>query len=190
MHFGLLSVPPVCSTNPCAHCFCSDLIEDFVENGPIMTEQEYNTPIKPALAWYYFRDICKGLWYLHSQNIYHRDLKPCSWRTAPRSSFVDTFVAHVASCFGWVCTLQPTFLLRGTARAKFPVRSTRLVVCTALSGDLSPCACLLVHGGCGFVSCTDFGVAAFAKGDDDSLTDVRGTPGMVALHLACRGEGA
>jgi [calcium/calmodulin-dependent protein kinase] kinase len=52
------------------------MVQEYCECGPIMTEAEYNTPLPAALARAYFRDILKGLEYLHFQRVIHRDLKP------------------------------------------------------------------------------------------------------------------
>lgn len=52
------------------------LVQEYVELGPIMTEEEYNQPLPMDLARQYFRHILKGCEYLHFQRVIHRDLKP------------------------------------------------------------------------------------------------------------------
>lgn len=52
------------------------IIQEFVDNGAIMPETLFSTPLKPDRAWRLFRDILRGLEYLHAHLIIHRDLKP------------------------------------------------------------------------------------------------------------------
>lgn len=43
------------------------LVMEFVEYGPILPDENIVTPLPPELSWLYFRDIVKGVMYLHSQ---------------------------------------------------------------------------------------------------------------------------
>ncbi|KAL3690383.1 hypothetical protein R1sor_016692 [Riccia sorocarpa] len=51
------------------------LVLEYVEGGPIMGNQKWN-PFHEDKARLYFRDMCKGIDYLHFNKIVHRDLKP------------------------------------------------------------------------------------------------------------------
>ena len=44
---------------------CVYLVQEFVENGPVMTEDEYNEPLDPRVARPYMRDILKGMECVH-----------------------------------------------------------------------------------------------------------------------------
>eukprot|EP00899_Mesostigma_viride_P029238 jgi/Mesvir1/949/Mv17503-RA.1 len=51
------------------------MVLEYVACGPVMT-RENSKPMPENLAHHFFRDICKGLDYLHYHKIVHRDLKP------------------------------------------------------------------------------------------------------------------
>eukprot|EP01034_Spumella_vulgaris_P036339 gene36339-44829_t len=52
------------------------LIQELMEGGALMPDAETCTPISVFLARQYFRDIVRGVCYLHSEGIIHRDIKP------------------------------------------------------------------------------------------------------------------
>ncbi|RYH24737.1 cyclic nucleotide-binding domain-containing protein [archaeon] len=52
------------------------LIQEFMEGGPLMDDAETCEPLDPNLARKYFRDILRGVCYLHYEGVIHRDIKP------------------------------------------------------------------------------------------------------------------
>eukprot|EP00939_MAST-03C_sp_MAST-3C-sp1_P001670 g1670.t1 len=52
------------------------IIQEFVNKGPVMPEELFTKPLDPKRAWRLFRDMLRGLEYLHQHLIIHRDLKP------------------------------------------------------------------------------------------------------------------
>jgi len=48
------------------------LVQECVEGGEILVKE----PLQPSVARHYFRDLLRGVEYMHSQNIVHRDIKP------------------------------------------------------------------------------------------------------------------
>ncbi|KAL2644571.1 hypothetical protein R1flu_012158 [Riccia fluitans] len=51
------------------------LVLEYVEGGPIMGNEKWH-PFPEDKARLYFRDMCKGIDYLHFNKVVHRDLKP------------------------------------------------------------------------------------------------------------------
>jgi serine/threonine protein kinase len=52
------------------------LIQEFMEGGALMPDAESCDPMDLVTARKYFRDIVRGVCYLHSEGIVHRDIKP------------------------------------------------------------------------------------------------------------------
>lgn len=52
------------------------LIQEYMEGGVVMPDQELAEPLSINFARRCFRDIIRGVAYLHNQGILHRDLKP------------------------------------------------------------------------------------------------------------------
>ncbi|KAL0249030.1 hypothetical protein GEMRC1_004264 [Eukaryota sp. GEM-RC1] len=77
------------------------LVLEYVHNGAIMSDEcPTMKPINVSTAWKYFRDLVKGVDYLHRHSIIHRDIKPSnilitSSGTAKISDFgVSSYVHH------------------------------------------------------------------------------------------------
>ncbi len=52
------------------------IVQEFVEHGPVMQEEEFVEATHPDAARQYMRDVVRGLEYLHFQRVLHRDIKP------------------------------------------------------------------------------------------------------------------
>eukprot|EP00736_Rhodelphis_marinus_P008900 Rmarinus@m.15529 len=56
-------------------CDCMFLVLEYVDGGPVMTGSE-GQPMSEETCHRYFRDLCRGLLYLHENKIIHQDIKP------------------------------------------------------------------------------------------------------------------
>jgi len=52
------------------------IVQEFVEHGAVMQEEEFVEATHPDTARQYMRDTVRGLEYLHFQRVLHRDIKP------------------------------------------------------------------------------------------------------------------
>eukprot|EP01029_Cantina_marsupialis_P004529 TRINITY_DN1460_c0_g2_i1.p1 TRINITY_DN1460_c0_g2~~TRINITY_DN1460_c0_g2_i1.p1 ORF type:complete len:1149 (-),score=353.58 TRINITY_DN1460_c0_g2_i1:270-3716(-) len=55
------------------------LVQEYLNRGPIMNEDAVNhRPLLESRVWRVFRDVLRGVRYLHFQDIVHRDIKPAN----------------------------------------------------------------------------------------------------------------
>ena len=52
------------------------MVLDFAECGALCSGPSASEPLPEATAWHAFRDVVRGLGYLHGHGVLHRDLKP------------------------------------------------------------------------------------------------------------------
>eukprot|EP01041_Mallomonas_annulata_P004675 gene4673-9267_t len=77
------------------------LIQEYMQGGPILPGDLVTEPIPSDIARRYFRDMLKGIRYLHHQGIVHRDIKPQNMlRTADDTVKIADFGAAVFTGHG------------------------------------------------------------------------------------------
>ena len=52
------------------------LVQEYMDGGPLLGDEWNAEPIPEKKVWNYFRDMLRGVSYMHSQGIVHRDIKP------------------------------------------------------------------------------------------------------------------
>ena len=74
------------------------LVQEYVSGGQVMPEAMVVRPVPRERCWTLFRDILKGVEYLHARGIVHRDLKPANILVtrSGRAKISDFGVSHGA----------------------------------------------------------------------------------------------
>ena len=75
------------------------LVQEFVSGGQVMPEAMVARPVPRERCWTLFRDILKGVEYLHARGIVHRDLKPANILVtrSGRAKISDFGVSHAGA---------------------------------------------------------------------------------------------
>eukprot|EP00803_Ostreobium_quekettii_P001747 evm.model.scf_722EXC.5 EVM.evm.TU.scf_722EXC.5 scf_722EXC:51151-58080(+) len=87
------------------------MVMEYVDGGPLMEGGDNQTTMKKvteATARKHFRDILKGLEYLHSNNIVHRDLKPENLLLSSEGIVKISDFGSATLCENGVDTLEDT----------------------------------------------------------------------------------
>ena len=76
------------------------LLLEYASKGSLFDYTRRNKSLNEKQIVFVFLEICKGMEYIHSQNILHRDLKP------ENILFDENFIPKLAD-FGFACEIKP-----------------------------------------------------------------------------------